>query len=153
MPNTNSGRSPRVRQHLMPVSNPPQATSLDVEAMRTAVEDAIDGNLRSFVEFTDDDFTAVYVDDVTLSFYDDEAHMLDHFGEIHSYVHIDFTEADFFTEELFPATDHIRYRTAGFDLFTLLRVYFGDEGVFLALDRGEPVEPVIEAIEAVHDGE
>lgn len=116
--------------------------------MQAAVQDTIDGSLRSFVEFDPDDFTVHHVDDLTRSFYDD--HMMDHFSEIHSYVHIDFTEVDFFTEELFPVTDHVRYLATSFDVFTLVRVYFDDEGMFMALDRDEPVEPVIEAIEDVY---
>ncbi|NIB98368.1 hypothetical protein [Halobacterium sp. R2-5] len=126
-------------------------TSLDVEAMRAAAEDAVDGTLRSFVEFTDEEFRPVYVDDVTRSFYDDEAHMLEHFEEIHSYVHIDFTETDFFTDGLFPLASDVRYHATSLDVFTLVRVYFGDEGVFVALDHEDPVEPVVTAIEAVHD--
>ncbi|MXR19196.1 hypothetical protein [Halobacterium bonnevillei] len=131
-------------------SNTPGCTSLDTPAMQEAVEGTIDGTLRSFVEFDSDNFTVVHYDDRTRSFYDDEAHMMEHFEEIHSYVHIDFTEVDFFTERLFPITDHVRYFATSFDVFTLLRVYFDDEGLFLALDRDEPVEPVVEAIEAVH---
>lgn len=134
----------------MSASNSSGITSLDAEAMRDAVQDAVDGTLRSFVEFDADDFEVVYVDDVTRSFYDGEDHMYEHFEEIHSYVHIDFTEVDFFTEELFPVSDHVRYLTTSFDVFTLVRVYFDEEGVFLALDRDEPVEPVVEAIEDVH---
>ncbi|MFB6270514.1 MAG: hypothetical protein ABEH83_11250 [Halobacterium sp.] len=137
----------------MPVSNPPQLTSLRVAAMHDAVEDTVEGTVRSFVEFDATDYNLVYADDVTLSFYDDEADMHEHFEEIHSYVHIDFTEIDFFTEELFPVSERVRYIATSFDVFTLLRVYFGDEGLFVALDVDEPVEPVVEAIEAVHDGD
>ncbi|WP_336035353.1 hypothetical protein [Halobacterium yunchengense] len=126
-------------------------TSLDAAAMCSAAEAAVDGTLRSFVEFDDRDFRVLHVDDLTRSFYDDDDHMLAHFEEIHAYVHVDFTEADLFTSELFPAADRVRYLATGFDLFTLVRVYVGDEGVFAALDPDEPVEPVVEAIEAVHD--
>lgn len=136
----------------MPVSNP-GLTSLDAEAMRDAAADAVDGTLRSFVEFTDEEFRLVYVDDVTRSFYDDESHMMEHFEEIHSYVHIDFTETDFFTDRLFPLASDLRYHATSLDVFTLVRVYFGDEGIFVALDHEEPVEPVVAAVEAVHDGE
>ena len=136
----------------MPVSNSPGLTTLDVEAMQNAVEDTVDGTLRSFVEFTADDFALLYVDDVTLSFYDDEAHMQDHFEEIHSYVHIDFTETDFFTDRLFPVASDVRYHATSLDAFTLVRIYFDDEGLFVALDRDEPVEPVVGAVEGVHAG-
>lgn len=137
----------------MPVSNPPEITSLEAQAMFEAVEDVVDGPIRSFVEFDADDYNLVYVDDVTLTFYDDEAHMREHFDEIHSYVHIDFTEIDFFTEELFPLSDRVRYIATSFEVFTLLRVYFGDEGLFVALGMDEPVEPVVEALEDVHGHE
>lgn len=136
----------------MPVSNSPGLTSLDVEAMQRAVEDTVDGTLRSFVEFTADDFALLYADDVTRSFYDDDAHMLDHFEEIHSYVHIDFTETHFFTDRLFPVASDVRYHATSLDAFTLVRIYFGDEGLFVALDRDEPVEPVVGAVEDVYAG-
>lgn len=126
-------------------------TSLDIEAMRDAAEDTVDGTLRSFVEFTDEEFELVYVDEVTRSFYDDDAHMMEHFEEIHSYVHIDFTETDFFTDRLFPVASDVRYHATSLDVFALVRVYFGDEGVFVALDHGEPIEPVVAALERVHD--
>ncbi|MGB9964219.1 hypothetical protein [Halobacterium sp. CBA1126] len=134
----------------MPARNDSGLTSLDVGAMRDAVEATVDGTLRSLVEFTADDFALVYADDVTRSFYDDEAHMLDHFEEIHSYVHIDFTETDFFTDRLFPVADDVRYHATSLDAFTLVRVYFDDEGLFVALDNDEPVEPVVAAVEDVH---
>ncbi len=134
----------------MPVSNSPGLTTLDAEAMQHAVEDTVDGTLRSFVEFTADDFELLYVDDVTLSFYDDETHMVEHFEEIHSYVHIDFTETDFFTDRLFPVASDVRYHATSLDAFTLVRIYFDDEGLFVALDRDEPVEPVVGAVEDVY---
>lgn len=135
----------------MTVSNPPSLTSLDGQAMFDAVEDVVDGTIRSFVEFDAEDYNLIYVDDVTLTFYEDEAHMREHFDEIHSYVHIDFTEIGFYTEELFPLSDRVRYIATSFEVFTLLRVYFGEEGLFVALDRDESVEPVVEALEDVHE--
>ncbi len=134
----------------MPVSNSPGLTTLDAEAMQHAVEDTVDGTLRSFVEFTADDFELLYVDDVTLSFYDDETHMVEHFEEIHSYVHTAFTETDFFTDRLFPVASDVRYHATSLDAFTLVRIYFDDEGLFVALDRDEPVEPVVGAVEDVY---
>lgn len=136
----------------MPVSNPPEVVSFDVAAMREAVEDTVEGSVRSLVEFDEDAFNVLYVDDVTLSAYRDEAHMQAHFEEIHSYVHLDFTELSFYTEDLFPAAGDVRYLATSFDLFTLVRVYFDREGLFVALDPDESVEPVVEAVEAVHAG-
>jgi len=75
----------------MPVSNDPRVVSLDVAAMQAAIEEAVEGSLRSLVEFDADEFNALYVDDLTLQFYEDEDEMQTHFEEIHSYVHLDFT--------------------------------------------------------------
>lgn len=135
----------------MPVSKDPRVVSLDVAAMQAAVEETIEGSLRSFVEFDKDEFNTLYVDDLSLQFYEDEAEMLRHFEEIHSYVNLDFTEKQFYKEDIFPVSERVRYLATGFDVFTVVRIYFGEEGLFLALDHGEPVEPVVAAVEAVHD--
>lgn len=135
----------------MAVSNPPSVVSFDVESLRSIIEETIEGTLRSMVEYNAEEFNPLYVDDVTLAFYDDEAQMHAHFERIHSYVHLDFTEINLFTESLFPPTDRVRFLATGFDLFTLLRVYVDNEGVFLALDPDEPVEPLVAAIEDALD--
>lgn len=130
---------------------PPELLSAETEAMREAVEETVEGSLRSFVEFDEETFHLVYVDDVSLSFYEDEAEMMEHFEQIHSYVHLDFMEKGFFTEDIFPLADRVRYITTSLGVFTIVRVYFGDEGLFLALDSGEEVEPVAAAVEAVYE--
>ena len=131
----------------MSLSNPSSVASFDAEAVRETIENSIEGTLRSLVEYDEMTFNPLYVDDLTLSFYDDEDHMMAHFERIHSYIHIDFTEMNLFTDELFPATDRVRYLATGFDMFTLLRVYIDGEGLFLALDPNEPIEPLVQAIE------
>lgn len=135
----------------MPVSNSSEVVSFDADTMTDTVRETVEGSLRSFVEFDEDEFNVLYIDDLTLSFYDDESHMMAHFEEIHSYVHLDFTEMSFYTEDLLPAANRVRYIATSFDVFTVLRVYLDDEGLFVALDPDEPVEPVVEAIEAVHE--
>jgi hypothetical protein len=135
----------------MPVSNDPCVVSFDVAAMQAAVEDTVEGTLRSLVEFDREEFNTLYIDDLTLQFYEGEEQMQAHFAEIHSYVNLDFTEKQFYKEDIFPVSERVRYLATGFDVFTVVRIYFGEEGLFLALDRGEPVEPIVEAVEAVYD--
>lgn len=134
----------------MPVSNDPTVVSVDAAAMREAIEETVDGPLRSLVEFDAEEFGVLYVDGLTLQFYEDEAEMRAHFEEIHSYVHADFTEKAFYTEDLFPVSDRVRYIATGFDVFTVVRVYFEDERLFVTVDRDEPVEPIVEAIEDIY---
>ncbi|MFB6220646.1 MAG: hypothetical protein ABEH90_04335 [Halolamina sp.] len=134
----------------MAISNAPDVVSFEAAEVTRAVRETAGDAVRSIVEYDREEFNPLYVDDVTLSFYPDEEAMYDHFAEIHSYVHIDFTEMELFTDELFPVADRVRYLTTAFDTFTLVRIYFADEGLFVALDPEEPIEPVVEAAESAH---
>lgn len=137
----------------MPIRNRGEVVDFDVEAACEAVERTVEGSLRSCVEYDADRFNPVYVDDVTRAFYDDEDEMYDHFDQIHSYVHLDLAEMDLFTEELFPIADRVRYLVTALDAFKLVRVYVDGDGLFLALDHDEPVEPIVEAIHGAIDEE
>lgn len=133
----------------MPVSNPESIHPVDAATLRETVSGVLEGTLRSLVEFDDDGFNVLYADDVTLGFYESIEHMGEHFGHIHGFVNLDYSEMELFTEELFPASESVRYLSTGLDLFTILRVYPGDCAYFAALDPDEPVLPVVRAIERV----
>lgn len=133
----------------MPVSHPASIHPVDAATLREGLFDAVDGTLRSLVEFDREGFNVLYADDVTLSFYDSEAGMREHFEQIHGFVELDYTEMDLFTGELFPASDSVRYLASGLDLFTMVRVYVGGCAYFLALDSDEPVLPAVRAVERV----
>ena len=136
----------------MPISNAGEVVDFDAEAACDAVRGTVQGELRTFVEFDAERFNPIYVDDETLSFYEDEAHVRAHFGRIHGYVNVDLAEIDLFVEELFPIADHVEYLVTALDAFKLVRFYVDNQGVFLALDHDEPVEPVVAAIrEAIDD--
>jgi hypothetical protein len=133
----------------MPVCNPESVHPVDATALREAVEGAIEGTLRSLVEFDDEGFNVLYADDVTLSFYDSPEHMREHFEHIHGFVNLDYSEMDLFTDELFPVSEEVRYLASGLDLFTMVRVYVEDCAYFLALDPDEPVLPAVRAVRRV----
>ena len=135
----------------MAITNAPRVVPLEGDDMVRAVLDVADGTIQSIVEYDESEFNPLYVDEVTLALYRDEEQMHAHFEEIHSYVHVDFTEMALFTEELFPVSNDVRYLTAGFDTFTLLRVYFDNAGLFIALDPDEQVEPIVQAVEELHE--
>ena len=133
----------------MAVTNPSELVDFDADAARDAVESTVSGTLRSFVEFDRDAFNPLFVDDSTLGFYDDEDHMHAHFSKLHSYLYLDLAEADLFTGELFPIAEQVEYITTALDLFKLVRIYHGEQGLFVALDHDEPVEPVVGAVRDV----
>lgn len=137
----------------MPVKNASEVVEFDADAAYEAAQSTVSGTLRSFVEFDGESFNPLYVDDSTLSFYDDEEHMYEHFGQLHSYVYLDLAEMDLFTDELFPIADRVEYITTTLDFFKLVRIYRGGEGLFVALDHDEPVEPVVGAVrDAIENG-
>lgn len=135
----------------MAITNAPRVVPLEGDDVVRAVLDVADETVQSIVEYDEAEFNPLYVDEVTLALYRNEEQMHAHFEEIHSYVHVDFTEMALFTEELFPVANSVRYLTAGFDTFTLLRVYFDSAGLFIALDPDEQVKPIVQAVEEVHE--
>lgn len=125
-----------------------EIVDFDAEAAVAAARKATEGPLYSLVEFNFEGFNYLYVAEETRALYSSESEMEEHFHRIHSYVNIDFTEIELFTEDLFPMADQVRYKTTALDVMTLVRLYVTENsGVFIALDRGEEVEPVVEAIE------
>lgn len=137
----------------MPVTSESNVVRFDADAACAAAREAVSGTLRSAVEFNSEAFNPLYVDDLTLAFYEDETEMMAHFERIHSYVNLDLAEVDLFTGELFPIAERVEYITTALDFFKMVRVYYDGEGLFLALDRDEPVTPVVKAIsEALENG-
>ncbi|MFC7045621.1 hypothetical protein ACFQH6_09580 [Halobacteriaceae archaeon GCM10025711] len=130
----------------MALTNPSTVVSFDADGAREAALDAVEGTLYSVVEYDARAFNPLYVSDATLETYGDREQMLAHFEEIHSYVHVDFMEHRLFTDNLFPVADHVEYITTAMDFMQLVRVYVGNEGLFLALDPDESVQPVVAAI-------
>ena len=130
----------------MPISNPSEIVSIDADVVLAEIEAATGGLPRSVVEYDAEEFNPLYVDDATLDLYGDEEAMLEHFDRIHSYVHVDFAEMDLFTGELFPIAEDVRYIATGMDVFTLVRIYVGSDGIFVAVDPGTAVTKVVEAV-------
>jgi hypothetical protein len=129
----------------------PEIVAIDVVAVLEAAR-SVDGTLYSLVEFDREAFNPLFVSATTRSLYDSEAEMAAHFGRIHDYVNIDFTETELFTQDLFDVADRVRYKATGLDVMTILRVYLGNQtGLFLAIDRGDPVEPLVAELETVVD--
>lgn len=130
----------------MPFSNSSRIVDFDADRAVEALQDSVEGVLYSVIEFDDESFNILYVDDNTLAFYDDKDHMLDHFDKVHSHVYLDFTEIDLFTDAIFPIADHVDYITTSMDYMKIVRIYQDRQGLFVALDRGEPVQPLVDTV-------
>lgn len=130
----------------MSISNASTVVTFDADAAREAIEAVLEGPLYSLVEYDAESFNPLYVDEETVALYEDEADMQEHFDQIHSYVHLDFAEMDLFVDELLPVANRVDYIATGLDVLTFVRIYVGQEGLFIAVDPDEPVEPIVEAV-------
>jgi len=120
--------------------------SFDADAALAAVRDQVGEGLLAGVEFTTDDHRTLYAADVVVELYGDEAAMLDHFEEIHRYVHVDFTERELF-EDVVGGGD-VRAMVTYMDHATLVRVIDEREGLFVTVAPDAEVTAVVEAVEA-----
>jgi len=130
----------------MTVANPSVIIDADAELLVDRLQAALEGTLYSLVEYDTTDLNVLYADDATLAFYEDRDHLLAHFERVHSHVHIDFEQMELFTDTLFPVADRVEYITTALDYMKLVRVYNRENGLFVAIEPDEPVDPVVDAI-------
>lgn len=136
----------------MPLTNPSTIVSFDGDAAVDAIRERVDGTVFSVVEYDLSDYRALFVDDATMAFYEDEAEMDAHFGLIHSHVNLDFAEIDLVVDELFPIANEVVSIATRLDYLQVVRVYGDHEGIFVAMEPDEPTDPAIDAIRAVIEG-
>lgn len=132
----------------MALTGDPELVSFDAAAALDAARAATDGDVRSFVEFTAEEFTILYVDDGILAMYRDEAHLREHYGQVLSHLNMDFLERDTYETMLLPNAGRVRAIVTRMDELTLLRYLEGDEGLYIALDPDSSVPAVTNAIES-----
>ena len=131
------------------MSDEEDADPVDFDAAATlsaAREAAGEENVLICVVYDDSDFRTLYVDDRVDAMYPDEDARTEHFGQIHSYVHLDFTEKDLF-EDLFLEPDGVRAFVTYMGNVVAVRVVAEKQGVFLSLAPGAPVSDVVDAVE------
>lgn len=130
----------------MVIRNDSEVVPFDADAALEDVQELVGPELHSFVEYDVDDLRVLYLSDVALGMYEDEAHAFAHFERIHSHVHLDFTEIDLFTEGLFPIAEGVEYMTTALDFLKLVRIYQDHTGIFISLSPDVDEVPVVEAI-------
>lgn len=124
-----------------------QLVSFDADAALAAALDAVDGPLYGFATYTSENFRLLHIDDRLMALYRDREQMREHFAELHSYVHIDFTERELFENQLFPEVGSVRTFVTQMDEMTFVRLLDVDQGVFFSVAPDEPVIELSEAIE------
>lgn len=132
----------------MEISEDSTLADLDADAALAAAKKVANGGIHLCIEYSSEEFQTLYADELTMSMYGDECEeMRDHFEEVHSYVHIDFTERDLFSE-LFRGAGNVRSFVTYMDHVVLVRVLVGQQGLFLTTDPDADVTALVEAIES-----
>lgn len=121
--------------------------SFDTEAVLTAALETVDGPLYALVAYTSEDFRVLHTDEQLVALYRDEEQMHEHFADLHSYVHIDFTERELFENQLFADVGEVRTFVTQMDGMTFVRLLDGDQGVFFSVAPDEPVIELSRVIE------
>jgi len=119
----------------------------DADAALASVRESFEDEIRLCVEYTAEEFHTLYADETTLTLYGDREQMVDHFEEVHSYVHVDFTERDLF-RDIFVGAGGVRSFVAQMEHVTLIRVLDGEQGLFLSVVPETDVTGIVEAVEA-----
>ncbi|MFQ3319394.1 MAG: hypothetical protein ACI8UR_000046 [Natronomonas sp.] len=117
-------------------------------ALDVARETVDDDALLLCVVYDETEFRTMYVDERVDALYPDEDARIEHFGQIHSYVHLDFTERELF-DELFLDPDGVRAFVTYMGTNIAIRVVTETEGVFLTVAPGTAVTPLVDAVEDV----
>lgn len=136
----------------MPVSNATEIVDVPADELVDELAAVVDGTLYSVVEYDPAQLNIVYADEATLAFYQDRDHLIAHFERIHSHVHVDFEQMELFVDDLFPVADRVEYLTTALDFMTLVRVYNEKNGLFVAIEPDQPVEPVVDTIRTLRRG-
>jgi hypothetical protein len=134
----------------MAVSEDSTLVDFDADAALASVRESFAEEIRLCVEYTAEEFHTLYADETTLTLYGDREQMVDHFEEVHSYVHVDFTERDLF-RDIFVGAGGVRSFVAQMEHVTLIRILDGEQGLFLSVVPETDVTGVVEAVEAELD--
>jgi hypothetical protein len=131
----------------MVVSEDSTLVDFDADAALSAAREVDEEAVHLCVEYTPEEFHTLFADETTMALYGNREEMVDHFEEVHSYVHIDFTEKDLFSE-IFRGAGEVRSFVTYMDHVVLLRFIVGQQGVFLSTDPHVDVTALVEAVEA-----
>lgn len=130
----------------MTIRNPSSLVAFDADAGLEAARETAGDAVHLCVEYDMETFNTLYADELTLSLYDDERAMLDHFEEVVSYVHVDFMEKDLF-EDVFRGGGDVRAFVTCMENVSLVRIIVGQNGLFLTVDPGADLTALVGAVE------
>lgn len=112
----------------MSLSDESKLVAFDAEAAVESARDVAGDSLLTAVEYTDDEWNALYVAESVRAMYDDAEHMAAHFDRIQDHKHVDSQERSLFESRL-NAGD-VRYFVTQMEHAAMIRLA-GDDGTGL----------------------
>lgn len=126
--------------------NPSTLVRFDADAGLTAAYDIAGDSLRGCAEFTPSNYHILYLSEVVLDAYDDFSAFIDMADDyLHSIASTDRLERDVGSSN--PMMGVPRAFVTCLDAGVRIRIYNGDEGLFLTTDRDTAVMPLVDAVE------
>lgn len=130
----------------MSVTRDSGVVGFDADAAVAAARAVAGDDLRVAAEFDVDDYRILYVADGVMEAYGSEAPIRETADRLHSYIHLDFVERELF-EEIASGAGRLETYVTRMEAYTFVRHLVGSEGLFLSLDTGTALEPLLEAID------
>lgn len=131
----------------IPGDAPSDVVDFDSDAVLAAANETVgEEAVLICVVYDVTDFRTVYVDERVNAMYGEETDRAEHFGKIHAYVHLDFTEGELFGE-LFLEPNGIRAFVTYMGNVIAVRVVTDKQGVFLVMSPETPVTDLVNAVE------
>lgn len=125
--------------------NPSTLVRFDANAGLAAAFDVAGDSLRGCAEFTPGDYHILYLSDAVLDAYDDFSAFIDMADDyLHSIASTDRLERDVGSSN--PVVGVPRAFVTCLDVSVRIRIYDGDEGLFLTTDRDAAVVPLVDAV-------
>lgn len=132
----------------MSVTRESGVVGFDADAAVGVVRELADGDLRVAAEFDMEDYRLLYIADEVLELYDGEEPIQEAAARLHSYIHLDFVERELF-EEIASEAGQLETYVTRMEHHTFVRHLVGREGLFLSLETGTDLEPLLAAIDDV----
>lgn len=127
------------------LKNPSTLVRFNADAALAAAHDVAGSSLRGCAEFTPSNYHILYLSEIVLDAYDDFAAFIDMADDyLHSIASTDRLERDVGSSN--PMVGIPRAFITCHDHGVRIRVYEGDQGLFLTVDRDVPVMEVVDAV-------
>lgn len=134
----------------MPVTRESSIVDFDADAAVAVAKEVAGSDLRAAAEFDADDYRLLYVADRMLERYGGEGPVQEAASRLHDHIHLDFVERELY-EAIAGEAGSLETYVTRMEHHTFVRHLVGREGLFLSLETGTELEPLLDRIDEVVD--